>query len=568
MKNFIKNLKMSQKIMCIIVPTIVMLVALGIVSMIFMNKLNDASTEITGNSLPSVINAQELNTNSSDFRLNELKHILAPDDAAMDEYEQAMKELQNTIESLITTYKTTLITDNNKDGKLIEDIEAYWKEYLQYHSNILELSRKNDQDACREEINGKSMELFNNLSDSCLELVEINKQWADDASLAGDNMYSAATTIMIVCIILIVALALIVGIYVSSSIVNPVKELDAVARDIANEKLDQEIHYQSKDELGALASNFNKTVERLKSYIDYINEIADALSTLADGKLYYELQYEYTGEFAKVKEALDHIFASLNETMGGINNASNSVASGADQMAQGAQSLAEGAMEQASTVEELVATITDVTEKIQNTAEEAVEIGKMMNKTDQEIVSSNDSMKEMVNAMQTIELKSKEIMNIVSSIDDIATQTNLLALNAAIEAARAGEAGRGFAVVAEQVKVLAEQSAEAAKNTVQLIGDSNQAVKSGVSIASNTATALESVVVSINDVTHKMESIVTSSENQAKAMGEIENAVESISSVVQTNSATAEETSASSEELSGQSQILKGLVAQFELRNS
>lgn len=565
MGKMIKNFKMKQKIMCIVIPTIVLLCVIGVVSLIFMSRINKASTEISGNSLPSVIAAEEINTTSSDFRLAEFKHVLAPDSATMSQYEEDMVALGDTLQSLINEYTTGLIT-NDTDRQLIENIEDRWEAYKVNHETVLALSRENQTAEATAELNGESKVIFDELSDYCLELVEINKKWADEASIAGDNMYALAFGIMVACIIVIVVIALIVSFTVIGSIVKPVKEIDDIAQDIANEKLDNLITYESKDELGTLAVNFNKTVTRLQTYIDYINEIAEALSTLASGRLYFELQYEYTGEFAKVKKALNDIFDALNVTMGGINETSNSVASNAGQMAEGAQSLAEGAMEQAGTVEELVATITDVTGKIKETADEAVQIGSMMEKTDKDIDLSNESMKQMVSAMHTIDDKSKEIMNIVSSIDDIATQTNLLALNAAIEAARAGEAGKGFAVVAEQVKVLAEQSAEAAKNTVALIGDSNKAVEGGVGIATTTASALEAVVVSINEVTRKMEGIVTSSENQAKAMGEIERAVENISAVVQTNSATAEETSAASEELSGQSQVLKNLVSKFELR--
>lgn len=565
MGKMIKNLKMKQKIMCIVIPTILLLCVIGVVSLIFMSRINKASTEISGNSLPSVIAAEEINTTSSDFRLAEFKHVLAPDSETMSQYEEDMVALGETLQSLINEYTTGLIT-NDTDRQLIENIEDRWEAYKVNHETVLALSRENQTEEATAELNGESKVIFDELSDYCLELVEINKKWADEASIAGDNMYALAFGIMVACIIVIVVIALIVSFTVIGSIVKPVKEIDDIAQDIANEKLDNLITYESKDELGTLAVNFNKTVTRLQTYIDYINEIAEALSTLASGKLYFELQYEYTGEFAKVKKALNDIFDALNVTMGGINETSNSVASNAGQMAEGAQSLAEGAMEQAGTVEELVATITDVTGKIKETADEAVQIGSMMEKTDKDIDLSNESMKQMVSAMHTIDDKSKEIMNIVSSIDDIATQTNLLALNAAIEAARAGEAGKGFAVVAEQVKVLAEQSAEAAKNTVALIGDSNKAVEGGVGIATTTASALEAVVVSINEVTRKMEGIVTSSENQAKAMGEIERAVENISAVVQTNSATAEETSAASEELSGQSQVLKNLVSKFELR--
>lgn len=566
MKNFIKNLKMKQKVLCIVIPVIVLLAVIGVISLLFMNRINAASTEISGNSLPSVIAAEEMNTTTSDFRLNEFKHVLAPDAATMTEYEQFMTDLNTTMDSLINEYKTSLAT-YDADRQLIDAVEKSWAEYIQLHQAVLSLSRENKTEEATDELNGESKVLFDELSEYCLQLVELNKEWADEASLSGDNMYTMAFTVMVISIVLIIVIALVVSFSVIGSIVNPVKEIDAIAQDIADEKLDNLITYESRDELGALAANFNKTVNRLQTYIDYINEISEALATLAEGRLYFDLQYEYTGEFAKVKTALDNIFASLSNTMGGINEASNSVASSAGQMSEGAQSLAEGAMEQAGTVEELVATITDVTGKIRNTADEAVGIGTMMNQTDKDIDRSNESMKQMVSAMQTIDEKSKEIMHIVASIDDIATQTNLLALNAAIEAARAGEAGKGFAVVAEQVKVLAEQSAEAAKNTVGLIGDSNKAVESGVGIATATASALETVVLSINEVTRKMEGIVTSSENQAKAMGEIERAVENISAVVQTNSATAEETSAASEELSGQAQVLKGLVAKFELKD-
>lgn len=551
--------------MCIVVPTILLLCLIGVISLVYMNKINGASTEISGNSLPSVIAAEEINTASSDFRLNEFKHVLAPDSETMNQYEGDMAALGESMQSMLEEYKAELITDDT-DRQLIENIESLWTQYKTKHETVLALSRENQTEKATAELNGESKVLFDELSAYCLELVDVNKGWADEASLEGDKMYSTAFAVMTASIIIIVIVALIISFTVIGSIVKPVKEIDDIAQDIANEKLDNLITYESKDELGTLAVNFNKTVTRLQTYIDYINEIAAALSTLASGKLYYELKYEYTGEFAKVKTALNNIFDALNDTMGGINETSNSVASSAGQMAEGAQSLAEGAMEQAGTVEELVATITDVTGKIKTTADEAVQIGSLMEKTDKDIDVSNESMKQMVAAMHTIDEKSKEIMNIVASIDDIATQTNLLALNAAIEAARAGEAGKGFAVVAEQVKVLAEQSAEAAKNTVGLIGDSNKAVESGVGIATTTASALEAVVVSINEVTRKMEGIVTSSENQARAMGEIEHAVENISAVVQTNSATAEETSAASEELSGQAQVLKSLVSQFELR--
>lgn len=563
MGSIMKNLKVKAKMMCIIIPSAVMLIIVGIISLLFMNNINNASTTIAGNCMPSIIVAEELNTNSSDFRIAEYKHVLSQDEAAMAQEEKNLSEINSKMEELFNEYMP-LIT-NNTDEKLIQEVKESWSSYIKIHDEMITLSSQNNTEAAKKILDGESAELFNSLSSTLLELVDFNKEQGDIASAEGDATYKTASGITGVSVVLIVVLVIILGLLVSGSITRPVKELDAVAREIANENLDQVITYESKDELGLLASNFNKTVQRLKMYIDYINEIAEALNTLANGRLYYNLQYEYTGEFAKVKTALIKIFDSLNQTMEGINQASDSVASGSEQMAAGAQNLAEGATEQASTVEELVATITDVTSKIVNNAEEATNAGNMVKTVDSEINNSNKKMEEMVQAMEIINNKSKEIVNIVASIEDIATQTNLLALNAAIEAARAGEAGKGFAVVAEQVKVLASQCSEAAKTTVALIDDSNKAVEDGVTIATDTAEALLTVVDNINQVTHAMENMVVESKNQAETMSEVERAVETISGVVQTNSATAQETSASSEELSSQSQLLKGLVSKFEL---
>lgn len=563
MGSFMKNLKVKAKMMCIIIPSAVMLIIVGFISLLFMNNINNASTTIAGNCMPSIIVAEELNTNSSDFRIAEYKHVLSQDEAAMDQEEKNLSQINGKMEELFNEYMP-LIT-NNTDEKMIQNVKESWDSYIKIHDEMITLSSQNNTEAAKKILDGESAELFNSLSSILLELVDFNKEQGDIASAKGDTTYKTASGVTGVSVALIVVVVIVLGLLVSGSITRPVKELDAVAREIANENLNQVITYESKDELGLLASNFNKTVQRLKMYIDYINEIAEALNTLANGTLYYNLQYEYTGEFAKVKTALIKIFDSLNQTMEGINQASDSVASGSEQMAAGAQNLAEGATEQASTVEELVATITDITSKIVNNAEEATNAGNMVKTVDSEINNSNKKMEEMVQAMEIINNKSKEIVKIVASIEDIATQTNLLALNAAIEAARAGEAGKGFAVVAEQVKVLASQCSEAAKTTVALIDDSNKAVGDGVTIATDTAEALLTVVDNINQVTHAMENMVVQSKNQAETMSEVERAVETISGVVQTNSATAQETSASSEELSSQSQLLKGLVSKFEL---
>lgn len=564
MGNLIKNMKVRSKIILIIVVGVISLIALGSVSLVFMNKINGGCTQLASNALPSVIVAEEINTMASDLRILEFRHVISTDTNSMVELTNSIEAKMQEIEDMFASYDN--LATNDIDKQIKADAYAEYKNYIELSKAMLQLSTANQRDEALKILEGDSLDSFNTTAENLLKLVEFNKDQGDEFSAEGDKLYATGFGITLAAIIIISIVMAVVGMLIAGSITRPVKELDFVAQQIADEKLDAVITYESKDELGILSANFNKTVERLRTYVNYINEISSALSTIAEGKLYFDLKYEYTGEFAKVKTALLQILENLNKTLSGINEASESVASSSEEMAAGAQTLAEGATEQAGTVEELVATITDVTNQIINSAKEAAHAGEMITKVDQEVLQSNRKMDDMVAAMHDINEKSQQISNIVASIDDIATQTNLLALNAAIEAARAGEAGKGFAVVAEQVKVLAEQCANAAKDTVNLINGSMEAVGNGVNIATQTSEALSGVVGNVKEVTEKMQEMAAESNAQSETMNQVERAVESISVVVQNNSATAEETSAASEELSGQAQILKELVSEFDLK--
>lgn len=566
MNSKLKNVRIMKKIMLIVAVGIISLVLLGIVSVIFMRSINNASTEITKSALPSVITAEELNTNTSDYRIQEFKHVVSHNPAEMKDYEERMTSIKQEIDILFAQY--TGNENDDADDQKIQEAKTLWADYLKCSEEMIGYSSDNQTDKAAGILNGKSMELFNDVSDKFLELVDYSKNYANDMSGDGDRLFAAAMSVTVAAILIIALASLFLGIMIARTVVKPVKEIDNAAQDIANEKLDTVITYQSRDELGTLAANFNKTVERLKNYVNYIDEISAVLASIAEGRLDFTLNYEYTGEFAKVKDALMMISDSLNSTLKSINESSDLVANSAGQMSEGAQALAEGATDQAGTVQELVATIEEVSDKIRKNADDATQTGRLVEKTSAEIEKSNLKMKDMVGAMQKISDKSREIVNIVATIEDIASQTNLLALNAAIEAARAGEAGKGFAVVAEQVKVLAAQSADAAKNTVMLIDDSMNAVENGTEIANGTAEALLSVVASIEEVSGTMKEITRASNEQAESMEQVEAGVENISAVIQNNSATAEESAASSEELNSQAQILKELVSRFELKKA
>ncbi len=381
---------------------------------------------------------------------------------------------------------------------------------------------------------------------------------SDLLTLTGMMVSVSIAAIIIAVFLIIILVRRIIG--------NPVTELSSVAAKIADGELDQTIRHTSNDELGELADNFGLTVTRLRDYIDYIDEISDKLQDISRGNLTFTLSHDYVGEFAKIKEALEGISWSLNDTMGQINMAASQVAEGAGYVSDGAQTLSQGSLQQNEAVDRLASHISEVSDGIQNTAKGAQKASLISQNVGSHILESNEKMQQMNTAIEKISNKSTEIHNIIKTIEDIAFQTNILALNAAVEAARAGTAGKGFAVVADEVRNLASKSSEAAKNTTVLIDQTVEAVEEGTTLAKDTAASMLEVVAQAEEVNKLIEGIAEYSAKQAAATDEVIRGIDQISDVVQSNLATAEKSAAASEELSGQANMLRDLVSKFRLK--
>ena len=354
---------------------------------------------------------------------------------------------------------------------------------------------------------------------------------------------------------------------VSTSIARPVKKITKAANELGEGSLDVTLSVSRKDEIGQLANALNTTIEQIKQYRAYIDEIVWALSCIEEGNLVIKPKVEFKGEFIKVRVQMTKVLNGLSNLMWQIRDAAEQVDSSSEQVANGAQALSQGATEQASSIQQLSASINEVASRIQHTAENAKEARRKAQYMGKELSVSNEHMKNMVSAMEEIKSKSAEISKIIKIIDDLAFQTNILALNAAVEAARAGAAGKGFAVVADEVRNLAGKSAEAAKNIATLISETIEAVNNGSRIADETANSLNTSVTITSETIDVIENISQATAEQSTAIEQINQGVEQISAVVQTNAATAEESAAASEELSGQANMLKELISKFKLRN-
>lgn len=322
---------------------------------------------------------------------------------------------------------------------------------------------------------------------------------------------------------------------------------------------------KTENETMILAESTRIIVERMNQII---GDMAYLLEEMAGGNFAVKSKIgeaAYVGAFKDLLISIRTLNGDLRTTLREIHEASKQVEAGASQMAESAQSLAEGATDQAGSVEELLATVSEVVGHVTENTKATDNAHERTNEVAKEAKISQDRMHDLTAAMNRIEETSNEISNIIENIEDIASQTNLLSLNAAIEAARAGEAGKGFAVVADQIRKLAEQSAQSAIDTRKLIEAAISEVDNGGVITKDTAEYLDRVMEGLDEILSAVGDVRQASDRQAAAMQEIEIGVSQISSVVENNSAAAQETSATSEELSAQSESLNALVDQFKL---
>lgn len=388
-------------------------------------------------------------------------------------------------------------------------------------------------------------------------------------SCMPSSEYFASLIQCIVIVILLVLVGIIFLVFairrVAASITKPIVALNEVAQELAAGNLHVSLNVSSNNEIGELADSIQKTVDRLKEYINYIDEISYALNRLAEGKLKFKLKYDYAGDFAKVKDAMINISGSLQGMIEDIINSSAQVSSGADELSRAAQSIAEGASTQAASVEELVATSTTISEQVRENSEDAQKSANETTRVNGMMQQSKDQMNQMMEAMEKITETSNEVVSIIKTIEDIADQTNLLALNASIEAARAGEAGRGFAVVASEIGSLADESAKAANNTKDLIGISIQEIERGSKLAQDVVESMQHVLDAIENVNGMIGKSAENNETQSENMEQIKLGIEEISRGVEDNSASAEETSATSQELAAQAATLESLVKHFDM---
>ncbi len=343
----------------------------------------------------------------------------------------------------------------------------------------------------------------------------------------------------------------------------PIKESTEVLSGLAEGNLDVSVSGDFKGDYALIKDALNSTVETVKRYID---EVTDILEHIARGDMTVSIISEYKGGFSRLKESINKSIVAFDDVLTEIETASSQVASGSRLVSDGSQTISQGATEQASEIDQLTSTVTQIAAQASQNAENANNANELVKTAKADASVGNSQMEKMQKAMEEIKSASESISRIIKVIDDIAFQTNILALNAAVEAARAGVHGKGFGVVAEEVRNLAARSAQAAKETTELIENSISIVGSGTKIADMTADALQSIVSGVDEAAELVAQIAVASGEQVLGITQINTSIDQMLRVVQTNSATSEETAAASEELSSQAEMLRDMVSGFQLR--
>lgn len=390
--------------------------------------------------------------------------------------------------------------------------------------------------------------------------------WSMTGLFASDAQRAVVTTGMWMGIASFVVLAIVIAVIVSiiHRILRPIRSVVTAADALATGNFDVAVSAKTSDEIGYMANIFGSMAETLKFII---GDVSTILQKLGNGNLIVESRDadKYVGEFRGILSAVDRIRKIMRSAMHSINESSEQASEGASQVSGGAQALSQGATEQAAAIQELASTVEQISYTAKSNSKMSIDAYRDLLKVNGEVQKSGDKVSQMYKTMERIHENAKQIRGIIKTIEDIAFQTNILALNAAVEAARAGDSGKGFSVVADEVRSLAGKSAEASKETANLIGGAAEEIEKIAADMSETKEFMEYVVKQSSEITDVFKKIADASDEQAIAISQVSDGVEQISSVVQTNSATAEESAAASEELYGQAQTLQDLVGRFKL---
>ena len=546
-KKCIANLKVEGKLKVYQMTVLVMTLFLVLVALISTVVIRSNIEKITKVWSPSLEYLQDLETMTAKYRIKQYQHLVESDAAVMNSCEEEIKKLESQIQDTDAKLEA-IMSANSKAQKGQDDYEvanAAWEKYRGASDEILQLSREGKQQEASKLMTGEVYEDYKSFSKK-LTILRDKFQVELDQAKTMANVCTVIIFIVIVAAGLAIAVVTtMIGKIITNSITEPVKQIDAAVASLRKGELSnvEMLTYESEDEFGDTIRNLKEAMGILA---DYVREISVEVKAIAQGDLTRNGDdiTDFLGDFSELKTSLLYILKRFNSTLTEISNLAEQVSSNSSEVENASKSLADGATEQAGVIEELNATIDTVVDMAEDTAKETQNASARVKASANKANEEKEKMNELLTEMEHITEISKEIGNIITDIEDIASQTNLLSLNASIEAARAGEAGKGFAVVADQIGKLAADSAKSAVNTRELIDKTLVEIEKGNMITRTTAESFNQIITDMESFAELAENTMEKANSQAESLEQIGQGIEQLSGVVQGNAASSEENTA------------------------
>ena len=546
-KKRIANLKVAGKLKVYRMTVLVMTLFLVLVALISTLVIRLNIEKITEVWSPSLEYLQDLETMTAKYRIKQYQHLVESDVAIMNSCEEEIQKLESQIQDTGENLDAIINADSDaqKGQDDYEVASAAWEKYRDASDEILKLSREGKQQEASKLMTGEVYEDYKSFAEKLTILRDAFQVELDRAK----TMANVCTVIIFIVIVAAgLAIAVVttqIGKIITNSITEPVEQIDAAVASLRKGELSnvEMLTYESEDELGDTIRNLKEAMGILA---DYVSEISVEVKAIAQGDLTRNGNdiTDFLGDFSELKESLVYILKRFNSTLTEISNLAEQVSSNSSEVEKASKSLADGATEQAGVIEELNATIDTVVDLAADTAKETQSASARVKASTNKANEEKEKMNDLLMEMEHITEISKEIGNIITDIEDIASQTNLLSLNASIEAARAGEAGKGFAVVADQIGKLAADSAQSAVNTRDLIDKTLVEIEKGNTITRTTADAFNQIIADMESFAEIAENTMEKANSQAESLEQIGQGIEQLSGVVQDNAASSEENTA------------------------